>query len=72
MSTIARKRLIHDIRNLKKEKPEGMIIEPLENDIMTWDALLFGPEDSIWEGSVFRLSIEFSEEYPMKPPLVRF
>lgn len=60
------------MRNLKREKPEGMIIMPLDNDILTWDALLFGPEDTIWEGSVFRLSIEFTEEYPMKPPFVKF
>ena len=39
---------------------------------MLWDALIFGPEDTIWDGSVFRLSLEFPEEYPTKPPVVRF
>lgn len=26
----------------------------------------FSPEKSIWEGGVFRLTLEFSEEYPVK------
>lgn len=30
------------------------------------------PEKTIWEGGVFRLTLEFTEEYPVKPPLVKF
>ena len=39
---------------------------------MLWDALIYGPEDTIWEGSIFRLSLEFTEDYPNKAPIVRF
>jgi ubiquitin-conjugating enzyme E2 A len=39
---------------------------------MHWNAVIFGPEGTIWDGGVFRLSLEFSEEYPNKAPVVRF
>ena len=34
--------------------------------------LLISPEDTSWEGGVFKLTLVFSEEYPTKPPQVRF
>jgi ubiquitin-protein ligase len=30
------------------------------------------PDDTPWEGGTFRLKLEFSEEYPNKPPKVSF
>ena len=39
---------------------------------MHWNAVIFGPEGTIWDGGIFRLSMEFSEEYPNKAPVVKF
>ena len=39
---------------------------------MVWQAVIFGPDDTPWEGGTFSLMLEFSEEYPNKPPKVRF
>ena len=33
---------------------------------------VFGPDDTPWEGGVFSLRITFTENYPEKPPRVRF
>jgi ubiquitin-conjugating enzyme E2 A len=30
------------------------------------------PDDTIWEGGTFNLLMEFTEDYPNKPPKVRF
>lgn len=30
------------------------------------------PDDTPWEGGVFRLTLEFTEDYPNKAPIVRF
>ena len=30
------------------------------------------PDDTPWEGGTFKLLLEFTEDYPNKPPAVRF
>ncbi|ENN83128.1 hypothetical protein YQE_00511, partial [Dendroctonus ponderosae] len=39
---------------------------------MIWNAVIFGPHDTPFEDGTFKLTIEFTEEYPNKPPTVRF
>ena len=38
------------------------------SDIMNWDAGIPGKDGTDWEGGVFKVSMEFSEDYPSKPP----
>ncbi|NXM84909.1 UBE2B enzyme, partial [Oenanthe oenanthe] len=74
---------------LQEDPPVGVSGAPSENNIMQWNAVIFGPEGTpfedgelltfvylivfifLWTGT-FKLVIEFSEEYPNKPPTVRF
>ncbi|KAF7249230.1 Ubiquitin-conjugating enzyme E2 B [Varanus komodoensis] len=96
MSTPARRRLMRDFKRLQEDPPVGVSGAPSENNIMQWNAVIFGPEGTPFEdgstpkpaGSLstdehqlgvlgeelctFKLVIEFSEEYPNKPPTVRF
>ena len=39
---------------------------------MLWNAVIFGPHDTPFEDGTFKLTIEFTEEYPNKPPTVRY
>lgn len=39
---------------------------------MLWNAVIFGPDDTPFEDATFKLTMEFSEDYPNKPPIVRF
>ncbi|CDJ59885.1 Ubiquitin-conjugating enzyme, related [Eimeria maxima] len=45
-----RKRLIRDFRKLQSDPPFGVSGAPVQNDIMRWHAVIFGPEDTPWEG----------------------
>eukprot|EP01027_Heterolobosea_sp_BB2_P007078 GEZU01010582.1.p1 GENE.GEZU01010582.1~~GEZU01010582.1.p1 ORF type:complete len:128 (-),score=20.14 GEZU01010582.1:74-457(-) len=72
MSSPARRRLVRDFRKMKNDPPQFVNASPRENDLMNWDAVIFGPEDSPWEGGVFKLTLKFTEEYPNKPPEVKF
>merc|ERR1711908_252775 len=54
------------------DPPEGVNGAPCDNDIMKWHAVIFGPEDTAWEDGTFKLSVDFSEEYPNKAPTVKF
>ncbi|XP_073429863.1 ubiquitin-conjugating enzyme E2 B [Dendrobates tinctorius] len=72
MSTPARRRLMRDFKRLQEDPPVGVSGAPSENNIMVWNAVIFGPEGTPFEDGTFKLLIEFSEEYPNKPPTVRF
>merc|ERR1712051_265696 len=72
MSTPSRRRLMRDFRRLQIDPPHGVTGAPLDDDIMEWSAVIFGPEDSPWEGGTFTLILKFTEDYPNKSPTVNF
>jgi len=71
MSTPARRRLMRDFKRLQQDPPAGVSGAPSDNNIMLWNAVIFGPHDTPFEDGTFKLTIEFTEEYPNKPPTVR-
>ena len=50
---------------------KGVSGAPSDNNIMLWNAVIFRPHDTPFEDGTFKLTIEFTEEYPNKPPTVR-
>lgn len=73
MSSAAVLRLLSDLRSIKQEPPGGCSASPSSDDnLFVWTATIFGPEETPWEGGVFTLRIMFGEDYPEKPPRVRF
>ncbi|KAG0439035.1 Ubiquitin-conjugating enzyme E2 2 [Dictyocoela muelleri] len=69
MSTPAKRRLISD---LKKLDLENIFASPLEIDIMTWVATIYGPPETPFSGGTFAIVLYFTENYPHSPPLVKF
>jgi len=66
-------RLMSDLRAIQQDPPEGCSASPVSEDNMyIWNASVFGPEETPWEGGVFSIRITFSDRYPEKPPRVRF
>jgi len=61
-----------DFKRLQQDPPAGVSGAPSDNNIMLWNAVIFGPHDTPFEDGTFKLTIEFTEEYPNKPPTVRF
>jgi ubiquitin-conjugating enzyme E2 A len=37
-----------------------------------WGGTVFGPDDTPWEGGIFSMRLTFTDQYPDKPPRVRF
>ena len=68
----AKKRLMRDFQKIMREPPQGVSASPVDMNIFQWQAVMFGPEDTAWEGGTFNLLIDFTEEYPSSPPTVRF
>jgi len=63
---------MRDFKRMHQDPPQGVAGAPLEDNIMHWNAVIFGPEGTPWEGGTFKLVLKFNEEYPNKPPVVKF
>jgi ubiquitin-conjugating enzyme E2 A len=58
---------------MRTEPPEGVSAAPLSDaNLFVWGATIFGPVDTPWEGGVYALRLTFTDQYPEKPPKVRF
>ncbi|XP_053740335.1 uncharacterized protein LOC128770101 [Synchiropus splendidus] len=66
------KRIREELKNLHCEPHPFFRIFPTETDFAFWKILMQGPPDTPYERGVFELYCQFGEEYPVKPPLVRF
>ena len=56
-TTAARRRLMRDFKRLQEDPPMGVSAAPCENNIMKWNAVIFGPVDTPFEDGTFKLMI---------------
>ena len=62
-----------DLKKMQTEsKDQSITASPNDDSIFNWTAVIFGPEESPWDGATFKLSMTFTDQYPNKPPNVRF
>jgi ubiquitin-conjugating enzyme E2 A len=72
-SSASNLRLMSDLKTMKQQPPEGVSASPLGDDNMhVWGGTVFGTDDTAWEGGIFSMRMTFPEQYPDKPPRVRF
>ncbi|CAF2619395.1 unnamed protein product [Rotaria sp. Silwood2] len=69
---MAVRRLQQDFRQLMKNKVDGIDASPSSDNLLLWNAIICGPEESIYESGTFQLQLNFPEDYPNRPPQVRF
>ena len=43
-------RLMRDFKRLRNDPPQGINGSPNPDNIMHWNAVIFGPEDTPWDG----------------------
>ncbi|VUZ49917.1 unnamed protein product [Hymenolepis diminuta] len=73
LKTKSMKRLQKELQNIKENLPPNFSARPIDpDDLYHWTASIPGPDDSPYAGGIFSLDIEFTTEYPFKPPSVRF
>lgn len=45
---------------------------PEDSNLFRWKATIIGPNETVYEGQKYRLSIEFPNSYPYTAPIVKF
>jgi ubiquitin-protein ligase len=66
------RRIQREHQDLVKDAPENCSAGPRGDNLYIWDALIIGPPDSPFAGGMFKLEINFSADYPFKPPKIIF
>mmetsp|Transcript_16826 Transcript_16826/g.47027 ORF Transcript_16826/g.47027 Transcript_16826/m.47027 type:complete len:178 (-) Transcript_16826:257-790(-) len=71
-SAAVAKRLQSELMGLMMSGDEGISAFPDGDNIFSWVGTLKGGEGTVYEGLSYKLSLKFPNEYPFKPPLVKF
>ena len=74
---IARGRLSEERKAWRKDHPYGFYAKPNSSgdgssNLMIWTAGIPGKDSTDWEGGLYKVQMEFTEEYPSKPPKCKF
>uniref|UniRef100_A0A060T6R5 SUMO-conjugating enzyme UBC9 n=1 Tax=Blastobotrys adeninivorans TaxID=409370 RepID=A0A060T6R5_BLAAD len=77
MSSLCLNRLQVERKKWRKDHPFGFYAKPTKDasgtlDLMNWEVGIPGKAGTIWENAVYPVTIQFSNEYPSKPPKCRF
>lgn len=69
----ALKRLAKELQYISKDPPINISASPMSNgNLFHWQATILGPVDTPYEGGVFKVDLNFPNEYPFRPPKIRF
>lgn len=63
---------MRDFKRMQLDAPSGVLALPVSDNVMSWNAVIIGPADTPFEDGTFRLVLQFDEQYPNKPPVVKF
>uniref|UniRef100_A0A7S0SSI7 SUMO-conjugating enzyme UBC9 n=1 Tax=Mantoniella antarctica TaxID=81844 RepID=A0A7S0SSI7_9CHLO len=76
MSGIARSRLAEERKVWRKDRPHGFFARPEMLDravnLLKWECSIPGKVGTLWDQGHYTLTMEFSEDYPSKPPKCKF
>ncbi|KAF4744601.1 ubiquitin-conjugating enzyme E2 K [Perkinsus olseni] len=72
-SVAAVRRMAAEAKHMQKHKIEGVSAYPAsEGSMLQWVGFINGPEGTPYEGGSFTIDIDIPEDYPFKPPKMRF
>ncbi|KAG0419959.1 Ubiquitin-conjugating enzyme E2 G1 [Dictyocoela roeselum] len=64
--------LQREFRRLQEKGNEHFSVGISNDDYYTWDIIIFGPADTLYENGIFRAKMIFPMDYPEMPPTFKF
>jgi len=65
-------RLKNEWQKLKDDPLDNISAGPINKDFYNWEANIIGPSNSVYQGAIFHLTLTIPENYPFKPPKIKF
>ena len=69
--SVCDKRLMSDFKNIVQQNGTTFMASPFKDNLRKWAAVILGPKETAWDGAALCLSMDFTEEYPTKPPTIK-
>ncbi len=70
---LAVQRLMKEYQGLQKNKNPYIEAYPIsESDYFHWEFVLKGPEDTPYNGGIYKGTMDFPSNYPYAPPVMKF
>ena len=66
------RRIRKDLKQLKEEPLDCARMSTVPIDYKEWEVLYYGPDSTPYEKGIFTIEIKFPNDYPFKPPNLRF
>ena len=68
-----RNRAMKEFQDLQKNKNDHAVqVKLVDNDYRHWKGRINGPIDTVYQGGVFDVDIIIPDDYPFKPPKMKF
>ena len=68
-----RNRAMKEFQDLQKNKNDHAVqVKLVDNDYRHWKGRIKGPIDTVYQGGVFDVDIIIPDDYPFKPPKMKF
>ena len=69
-------RIMKELKELqegaKASKDKVVEAVTVDNNLRHWKGKIFGPDDTPYDGGTFYIDINIPQEYPFKPPVMKF
>lgn len=66
------KRILKELDDVKKDQQASITLEMADNELNHLTGSFIGPPDTPYAGGVFLVDIRIPNEYPFKPPIMKF
>ncbi|RGB37121.1 ubiquitin-conjugating enzyme/RWD-like protein [Rhizophagus diaphanus] len=65
-------RLKSELKQLMFSQPPGVSAFPDTDNLFNWVGSIVGPEETIYEGLTYKITMKFPSDYPFSAPCVQF